>query len=251
MKSTSMKKLFGSFALATAFIAMPAFASTNASTTASVHINGDGIVHVVGAEVTSVTGNVVNAMLHFKNSIATWAFTTNTSTMIAANNSQTASTTDIHVGDKINVTGALTALGSVVSVNATKIRDITTTGLLRSKSGTVQSVNLTNSTFVLKTGDSKTMTIQTNANTVFTVAPTTFGGVTSTTTLAALALNGRVNVSGVTNADGSVLTATKVTVRPSMSTKEDHEDKTKKESHDNGNHKGFLKSKVGLGFGNR
>lgn len=172
MKTTSIKTLLGSIVVAGAIMSVPvsAFAANaRASTTASFYVNGDGIVHVINAEVTSISGNIVNAISRFKNNVVTWAFNTNASTTIFANNSGVASTADIKVGDKLNVVGALNTLGTTISVNATKIKDKTSMSLWRTKTGTIQSVNLTNGTFVLKENNGKSVTVQTNANTMFSL----------------------------------------------------------------------------------
>lgn len=261
MKTQTIKTAFGSLAIAGALLMAPSvFADTVATTTGSFNVNTSGVVHVKNAEVTSVSGNVVNAITRFTNFITNWTFTTNASTTVAANNSSSTSTSNIHVGDRINVAGTLAALGSTISVNASKIVDITSYALFKTKSGTVQSVNTTNGTFVLKTDD-KLITIQTNASTTFSVIPT--GTTTATTTtLAGLTLNSRVQVAGSLNADKTVLTTTKVVVRPAKVENTENESKKNKkenngashglkngwkakEDRDNeGEHKGFLKTNI-------
>lgn len=252
MKIHTLKKTLGSVALLSALMVAPsAFAGTMATTTGQAMIGHNGNVVVRNAEVTSVSGNVVNAIARFANIVTSWVFTTNASTTIGANNTTSASTTDIHVGDRINVAGTLSALGSVVSVNASKIMDKTSMTSFKSKVGTIQSVNTGNGTFVLKTG-AKTLTVQTNATTAFTVKTTATSTATATT-LSALPINGTVEVQGTVNGDGTVLTATKVLVKPTImkTDKKSWEDlkkewkDTRKEDKENGNRKGLFHISLG------
>ncbi len=258
MKTNTLKTLFGSLIIAGAFIATPvATFAAGATTTSSVRINGDGIVRVVNAEVTSISGALINAVTRFKNNVVAWTFTTNASTTIAVNNSITAtSTAGINVGDRINVTGPLTALGSTISVTATKLRDITSTALFKVRTGTVQSINAGNGTFVLKTGD-KLMTIQTNASTTYALG-------TSTPAFSSLALNAKVAVAGIVNAENTIITASKVTFL-SIGTTIKNKIKSNngashglkngwkdKEDRDNeGEHTGFLKGALNLNLSTR
>ena len=246
-----MKKTLGSVALLSALLVAPsAFADTTATTTGQAMIGHNGNVVVRNAEVTSVSGNVVNAIARFANIVTSWVFTTNASTTIGANNTTSATIADIHVGDHINVAGTLSALGAVVSVNASKIMDKTSMANFKSKVGTIQSVNTGNGTFILKTGD-KTLTVQTNAATAFTVK--TSATSTVTTTLAALPINGKVEVQGTVNTDGTILTATKVLVKPTImnTDKKSWEDLKKewkdsrKEDKEHGNRKGLFHVSLG------
>lgn len=260
MKKT-FKTAFGTLAITSVLLMAPSvFADTTSTSTGSFNVDSNGIVRVKNAEVTSVSGNVVNAITRFTNLITNWTFNTNASTIVVTNGSASTFTANIHVGDRINVAGTLVALGSTISVNASKIIDITSYALFKTKTGTVQSVNTTNGTFVLKTDD-KLITVQTNASTTFSVIPTGTSTAT-TTTLAGLTLNSKVQVMGSINADKTVLTATKVVVKPVKVEKKDNEDKKdrkenrgesrglkngwkEKEDRDNeGEHKGFLKTNI-------
>lgn len=209
MKTTTLKTLFGSVAIAGALLAAPVAtyaADVQATSDTSVRINRDGIVSVLGAEVTSVSGNIVNAVTRFKNNVVSWAFTTNASTTIASNGSLSGSIADLKVGDTLHVAGTLTGLGSPMNIAATKIIDVTAFAPItwKSKSGTIQSVNTANGTFVLKHND-KLYTVQTNAS-------TTIQNGTTATTLGNVAVGTKVAVSGTLNSNGTVITASKVAV---------------------------------------
>ncbi len=268
MKTSNLKTLFSGIAIAIAGALMAIPVSTfaaNASTTAAVRINGDGMVHVINAEVTSISGNIINAVTRFKNSVVNWAFTTNASTTIAVNNSLTGTTTDISVGDRLKVNGLVSAFGSTISVQANAIKDITSMTSWRVKSGTVESVNTANGTFVLK-HDDKLVTVQTNASTTFTLANKTAS--TTPMTLIGLTVNSKVMVSGIMNAEGTSMTATKVAVKATSDNKSKHEWKKEwkdawksnresmKEDNEKGNdnhndRQSLLNSNLGISFGNR
>lgn len=258
MKITSIKKTLGSIALLGVFTITPALFAANASTTASVRINEDGIVHIVNAEITSISGNVIQAITHFKNNVANWTFTTNASTTIAANNTKAASTTDLKIGDRLNVTGALATLGSTISVSASKIMDLTSYLPWKTTSGTVKSINTSNGTFILMSGD-KLITVQTNASTTFALK----SSASTTTTLSSLVLNTNVKVFGTITSDGTDITATKVIAKTTEN--KDNKNKEKKdnngkdnglkngwkdkEDRDNtGKHEGFLKKNLNIGL---
>lgn len=250
MKSTSLKTLLSSAALAVSLMAVPmATYAADATSTTSLRINDNGIVHVLGVEVTSISGNIINAITHFRDTIANWAFTTNASTTIAANSSLTATTSDVHIGDRLNVTGALTSIGSTFGVAATKIIDVTSMGDVRAKSGTVQSVSTSTGSFVMKSED-KLITVQTNVSTIFSL-----GGTAST--LASLPIDSKVFVAGTSNADGTIIIASKVVLKnaiggfmgmmgrfygDSLSVK--NEDGDNEDQNSNGMHGGFLKSNM-------
>jgi hypothetical protein len=253
MKTNTFKTLLGSALVTGALIALPTSAfALDASTTASMHINKNGIVRVVNAEVTSVSGNLITAVTRFKDTLANWVFTTNASTTIKVGAGATSTPAGIQVGDKISVAGALTSFGSTLGVNATKVLDLTTFASWKGKTGTVTSINNVNGTFVIDAGD-KNFTVQTNASTTWAT------GATTTASFANLTIGTKVKVRGMLNTDKTVLTASSVTLSPvrvevkkenngsSHGLKNGHKDK---EDRDNpGKHNGFLKLKSDLGFG--
>ena len=249
MKNTTLRSLCGGTLIALALIAAPVttFAlDAKATTTSSFSINHNGIAHIVGAEVTSVTGNVVNAVTRIKNTVISWAFATDATTKITAHNSVAASPADIRVGDRINVTGVIAAIGSTMSVQASAIKDVTSMKLWKARSGTVQSVNAAQGTFVLKSND-KLITVQTNAQTTWKT------NATSSVSLAALPVNSKVTVTGQTSVDGLLMTASSVHAKNSSSEKK-HADKDKREhvsGWNNGKHLGLIKAHLGFGNNDR
>ncbi len=206
-----MNSTIGSAALTAAFVLMPFAASAatlNASSTTGVIINPNGIVRVIGADVTAVSNGVVNAVTTLGNTILSWIVNISATTKVSGNGTANASTTGIAVGDKVSFRGTLTGTSSPFTVAASKVRDITKS-LFPFKhviGGKVSSVNSAGGSFVIKKGD-RSITVLTNASTTIT-----FNG-SATTTLASVQAGDEVKVSGTPNADGSVVTATNVVVR--------------------------------------
>ncbi len=253
MKITTLKTLLGSLTVAGALVAFPLSASAaGATTTSSLHIGKNGVVHVVNAEVTSVSGNIINAVTYFKNTLATWAFTTNASTTIRVGTGATTTPSSIQIGDRIGVAGALTSFGSTIGVNATKILDLTAIASLRGTTGTVKTINTSNGTFVMTVGN-KDITVQTNASTTWATKATT------TLSLANLAVGTKVRVAGRLNPEHTILTASKVSIVP-VKKEDDRKDnkgsfhglkngqKDKEDRDNSGEHNGFLKLRTGLGL---
>src|SRR3989338_7312882 len=206
-----MNATIGSAALTAAFVLMPFAASAatvNASSSTGVIISPNGIVRVIGADVTAVGSGFVSAATTIGNTILNWLVNISAATKVSGNGTVNASTTGISVGDRIAFKGALTSTSSSpLVVAATKIRDMTT--ILPFKhvmGGKISSVNSANGSFVITKGD-RSVTVQTNASTTIMVNGT------ATTTLASVQAGDEVKVSGTPNADGSVITATKVVVR--------------------------------------
>ncbi len=206
-----IQTVLGSAALTSLLMVAPLIASAetlNANASSGAVINPSGIVRVISADVTAVSNSVVNAVTHFGNVVLNWVIDVSASTTIAANGSKNAAMTDIKVGDKVNFTGSFTSgAGNVLTVAATKVRDLTNFTLRKVAEGTVSNVNTANGTFTL-THDKRTVTVQTNASTTIAVK-----GVA--TTLASLAAGAKVNVAGTPNADGSVITSTRIIVQSS------------------------------------
>lgn len=212
MNTITFKKAVAGAMFLSAFVAVPTFAAT-ASSTASVHINKNGVVQVVGAEVTGISGNVISAVTRFKNNVMSWVFTTNASTTIAANNAIGAALSDIQIGDKLHVKGQLSTLASSTVVTAARIRDVSSMQSWKVKEGTVQSVNASSNSFVMKKGD-KLITVAGNASTTITPVATT------TLTIPTIPLNSKVVVTGRLSADGTSLLASKIIVLPANLKKE-------------------------------
>jgi len=124
-----IQKILSSVAVTSLLMVAPLAASAatlNATGSTGVVISPNGIVRVIGAEVTSVSNGVVNAVTTLGSVVMNWAVDVSASTKIAAGGSKSATTTDIKAGDKISFAGSLSSsAGNSLTVAATKIRDIT------------------------------------------------------------------------------------------------------------------------------
>lgn len=124
----SIKKIMGSATLA-ALMLMPLAASADtigAHAGTGVFIATNGIVRVIGAEVASISGNVVSAVTSLGGVLINWNVTATSTTKVIANGSASSTVADIHVGDKIGFVGTALSTSSPFFVTASKIRDITT-----------------------------------------------------------------------------------------------------------------------------
>lgn len=181
-----------------------------------IFVNPQGIVRVIGGEVTSVGSNVINVATTFGSTVLNWIVNVTTDTKIMANGSKSASTTDIKVGDKVAFSGSATGSTTPFSVTAKRIFDLTTLPFRAHIAGKVTSVNTANGTFTLEKGD-RTITVQTNASTTVMVDG-------DDARLSAISVGDHAVVAGSADSNTSTLTAAKVVVRG-----------------DNGEHKGEKK----------
>lgn len=261
MKTTSLKTLLGGAALAGTLMFMPfaAFAlDATATTSSSLRISRDGVVHIMNAEVTSVTGTLINAITRFKNTVVNWALSTNASTTVDVSNA-TQAANDVLVGDRINVIGTVTTLGSSLGLNATAIKSFapslkgkaTSTASARGISGTIASVSAGSGTFTMKTSYDTMVTVHTNASTTWKIAKAT-----GTVSLANLKAGMKATVVGTAFADGTAVTATRVIAKLDDDTKRKENKgsshglkngwKEKEDRDNHGEHKGFLKTFLGV-----
>src|SRR3989344_3776511 len=172
-----------------------------------VAITDSGNVLVRGAKVTAISGSTITAVTTAGASTLTWTVTTDGSTSFVTSTGSGSSLAQISVGDTISFAGALS--GSGLSVKATAVKDWTLGANERSIVGTVQSVNSAGNSLTITNGkdndndNKKVTTIQFTASTVISGAGTTFGSIVA---------GDKVKATGTVNADGTILTATAVTV---------------------------------------
>lgn len=178
-----------------------------------IAITDSGNVLVRGASVTGINGATLTVTTTAGASTLSWAVTTDSSTTFVTSRGSSSSLGTISVGDTVSFAGALTGTG--LSVKANVVKDWTLGANERSISGTVQSVNSTSTSLVLGNGngkdngndkDNKTRaTIQFTGSTIIVLN-------SATTTFASIQTGDKVKVTGTMNTDGTVLTATSVTV---------------------------------------
>lgn len=207
MKIITSKTLLGSLTLASALFVIPMLTQ---AADASININHDGKVTLPQVEVTSVVGNVVNAVVRIRNATTSVAITTTASTSIDTKTTFHGTLSDIKVGDRLNISGLFTGIGTSLNITAQKIRNLTSFISFRVKSGTIKSINTANNSFVLKMVNGKLMTVNYNASTTINIGNLGNG---SSTLAGALALNSKVEVRGLVSTDGSVLNASKIIVK--------------------------------------
>ena len=172
-----------------------------------VAITDSGNVLVRGAKVTAVSGSTITVTTTAGASTLTWTVTTDSSTAFSASTGGSSSLGAISVGDTISFVGTLS--GSSLSVKASAVKDWTVGANERSIVGTVQSVNATSSSLTIVNGkdndndNKKVTTIQFTGSTAINGTGTTFGSIVT---------GDKVKATGTVNADGTILTATSVTV---------------------------------------
>lgn len=204
-------------AIASALTFLPVIASANegnknkdnrslAHQRVEVVINASGNALVRGAKVTGINGNTLTVTTTAGASTLSWAVTTDSSTAFVTSSGAGSSLAQISVGDTVSFAGALT--GSGLAVKATAVKDWTLGANERSVAGTVQSVNASSTSLVLR--DSKP-TIQFTGSTTIVLNG-------ATTTFASIQTGDRVKATGTMNAGNTILTAVSVTViRPAVS----------------------------------
>jgi len=177
-------------------------------------LSADGMVRVMGATVTAVSGNVINATASFGGSVLNWIINVSADTKIFADGSRSASTTALTVGEKIAFSGSATATsGPAIIVSAKKVVDSSWKDF-RKIAGIVAAVNSANGTYIVETKKDTNVTVQTNANTEWKVGPSTsLGASTTTGAFNSVAVGSWISALGTLSADGSVLTASSIAVR--------------------------------------
>lgn len=212
-----------SVAVASALTFLPVIASANEGSKdmnrpitnqrVEVAINASGNVLVRGAKVTGVSGSTLTVVTTAGASTLSWAVTTDSGTAFVTSGGSGSSLGQISVGDTVSFAGALT--GSGLSVKASAVKDWTLDANERSISGTVQSVNSAGTSLILGNGNGKDNDNDRDDKVKATIQ---FTGSTrivlngATTTFASIQTGDKVKATGTMNADGTVLTATSVTV---------------------------------------
>lgn len=183
-----------------------------------IAITDAGNVLVRGAKVTGITGSTLTVTTTAGSSTLSWAVTTGTSTAFVTSTGSASSLGAISVGDTVSFAGMLS--GNGLSVNATTVKDWTLGVRERSITGPVRSINSTSTSLVLGNGNGKDngnerdnrsrVTVQLTGSTTIML-----GGATST--FASIQTGDKVKATGTMNAEGTVLTATSVSVtRPTV-----------------------------------
>ena len=151
----------------------PNAAPATVGSTLEMHINNDGSVLARGAQITSISGSTIDATQNWNAYSISWIINTGTSTDLSLRYGAPAVLSNFSIGDYISFSGTLDNSKSAATVNANVVKDFSAQKASSNFSGTVASVNSSNTSFVLKTS--------TNGNVTIMVSPSTtikFGSVT-------------------------------------------------------------------------
>lgn len=171
-------------------------------------LSADGVVRVMGATITAVSGNVINATTAIGGTVLNWIVNTDAATKVVAAGSVSANTSALAVGDKILFGGTATATsGPATVVKANVVVDATSMKDYGAVTGTVAALSTTESgTFQITTKKGATVTVKTNASTVIKLN-------NATSTFSSIAVGSTITAKGLLNTDGTVITASNVTVK--------------------------------------
>lgn len=237
----NVKKILGTTTL-TMLMLMPLSASADSAGFRSgtgIFVGENGIVRVIGAQVSSVSDNFINAFTTIGNIVMNWTVNASSTTKVRAGGMATSSMNLIHVGDTIAFSGTTTGTTSPFTVTARKIIDLTTLPFREHVTGTVSNVNATAQTFTVTSGN-RTLIVQANASTTVSVDGTA-------STFAAIQNGQKVKVKGSLNTANTVLTATTIVVKTqSNNGNNDHDDDDRSKRDEAGRMHGKLFSDLRL-----
>jgi hypothetical protein len=198
---------------------------------AGVIIGADGSMKVLNAKVVSVSNTEINVNTLFGNSVLNFVVKVDGDTKInnRANGQNGVLIALLKAGDKISFSGKmLSSTSSSIVVDSDQIisRALFDLDIKNNFKGTIKTINLVDSSFVINIAGKD---VKVNASNVTSIMIDK-----TVSTFSALRVNDEVKITGNLNADGTVLTATKVTV--------DHKDINKKDDEkDNKENKGWFK----------
>ena len=201
---------------------------------AGVVLSSGGSLRVMSANVTSVTGGDVNATVPFGNSVLNFVVKTDAQTKLNGKLLTNSAVVlgQLKVGDKVSFSGTVTSSTSssiVVDADHLVARALYNTAKVENKTtfqGEVKAVNTADSSFTLQLKNGVSTKVAVNTSTAVTVDGTT-------STLSALLVGEEVKVTGELNAEGTVVTASKVVAESDRSDKDD-KDKGDDNKKDNG-----------------
>lgn len=189
-----------------------------------VVLGPNGALRVMGAKVTSVSGSDINATASFGNSSLSFIIKTDAETKLNGKAfASSSSLSALKAGDKISFAGTITSSSSSsVTVDASHVvsQNLYKDGKIENKDsfkGEVKAVNGTENSFTLKLKSGATVKVNVSSSTVITLDG-------ATATLASLEAGDEVKIAGEINADGSVITASKVSAESEDADDNDDED---------------------------
>ena len=157
--------------LAAAAISLPSLASANngskdnSGTMVSIH--NDGSVLVRGATVTSVSGDVIIARTSWGDTNISWEIDTDGSTEFYSKGGADSSFGNVDNGDMVSFSGSLDRDDGAFSVDAKVVRNWSIEDVRANLSGTIESIDEDDNSFVLETRNKGEVTVTTDGDTDF------------------------------------------------------------------------------------
>ncbi len=118
--------------------------------TLEVHISDNGNVLMRGAKVTKINGSTITAANTWGSATLSWTVNTNSNTSFIRRFGGTSSLSEISVGDIVSVQGTLVTTTSELTIQAKTVKDWSIQKQNASVSGTIESVNSSDGSFMLK-----------------------------------------------------------------------------------------------------
>ncbi|KKU50367.1 MAG: hypothetical protein UX71_C0001G0022 [Parcubacteria group bacterium GW2011_GWA1_47_10] len=199
-----------------------------------VVLGPNGTLRVLGAKVVSVSGNVIKAVVSFGESVLNFVVNVDADTKINGNGD--AEVGDLKAGDKISFSGTVTSsTSSAITVDGDHLVSRALLAIPDNKtlwSGEIKAVNESDNSLTLGLKNGRTVKVVVNNSTAITL-----DGVASS--LASLDEGDEVKIGGSLSADGSVITATKISAESEDADDNDDdgdkdEEKDRDEKSDNG-----------------
>lgn len=199
-----------------------------------LQISASGQVLLRNAKVTSVSNGTLGTTVSFGSTTLAVAVKTDSGTQFVRSNGRHATSSDVKVGDTINVSGSLDLAASTLTVKARVVKNLS---LLASSTvklnAEIESVSTTTNRLVVRTS-SGTTTVAVTGGTLIKLDG-------ATVLLASLSAGQNVQVIGTLNVSTGVVTAEKIIVSTDRDDDDDDdEDDDKKDKNDKGL-RGYLK----------
>ncbi|MFA6256888.1 MAG: DUF5666 domain-containing protein [Candidatus Paceibacterota bacterium] len=186
---------------------LKADALVNLESATGVVLGPNGALRVLGAKVVSVTESVVKATASFGSSVLNFVVNVDSDTKV--NGSSDAKVSDLKAGDKISFAGDIdSSSSSSIVVNADHIvSQALIGGTVESKTfwrGEIKSIDEGDKVISIELPGGRDINVAVSSSTVILLDG-------SASSLASLDEGDKVSISGNLNADGSVVSATKIT----------------------------------------
>lgn len=170
-----------------------------------IHIIDNGNTLVRGAQVTAISGNTITATTALGSTTLSWLVKVNGATDFIHKYSGTSSLADVSIGDQLSFSGKIDTTASQLTVNAKVIKNWSVGESRATISGTIDSVNVSQNTFVLVGKKQATTTVAVSGS-------TSIWKNGATTTFSSLIVGNILKVSGIFNSQNKILTAEKIVV---------------------------------------